>query len=223
MKHFKSTHAILPVVHVQDRLQAITQSSLAKSAGADGVFLIGHSMQAKDLMACATAVRETLPGFWLGINFLDLTPKHAFEFLDRAAREGTIINGLWTDTASRETDALRACSPDLAYFGGTAFKYQRQPEDLEAAAREASLCMDFVTTSGPGTGLAVSLSKMQAMKQGVGSRSLAIASGITPENVVDYLPYADAYLVATGISRNFREFDEAKLNRLVENVRNWKS
>ena len=200
-------------------------SRLAQLAGADGVFLIGHSMPAEELLACVTAVavQRFLSGFWIGVNFLDLTSKRSFEvILDYSAKSGVQIDGLWTDKASNDTDELRTQCPDLCYFGGTAFKYQPQPKDLEAAARAASLHMDFVTTSGPGTGQAADVSKMQSMKRGVGSGSLALASGITPQNVCRYLPYVDALLVATGISRNFRELDRDKLDQLIANVRNWK-
>ena len=56
------------------------------------------------------------------------------------------------------------------------------------------------------------------MKEAVGDFPLAIASGITPENVADYLDVADCFLVATGISRSFTELDPAKVRSLSEQV-----
>lgn len=79
--------------------------------------------------------------------------------------------------------------------------------------------MDVVTTSGPGTGKAAAVEKIRTMKEALGDFPLAIASGITPENVSDYLPYADCFLVATGISRNFEQLDPARTHALVEAVR----
>lgn len=70
--------------------------------------------------------------------------------------------------------------------------------------------MDAVTTSGPGTGYAADIEKIRRMKQALGNTPLAIASGITPENIVNYLPHADCFLVATEISRNFTELDPVK-------------
>jgi predicted TIM-barrel enzyme len=228
VKHFKNAHAILPVVHVQDEAQAIRMSLMVQSAGADGVFLIGHGMGSKELAGILCTVRQHLPDFWLGVNFLDLDPFGAFRQIETLLTGGTQIDGVWTDQSFTRPDyivrldAVRARLPHVCYFGGTAFKYQPQPKDVESAARTASERMDFVTTSGPGTGQAANISKMQAMKSGVGTGSLALASGITPENVTQYLPYVDALLVATGISLNFREFDRAKLDQLVTNVRGWK-
>jgi predicted TIM-barrel enzyme len=79
--------------------------------------------------------------------------------------------------------------------------------------------MDVVTTSGKGTGWAADIKKIQKMKQAMGDFPLAIASGVTPENVTTYLPVADCFLVATGISRNFYEFDLAKTRQLINVVR----
>lgn len=59
------------------------------------------------------------------------------------------------------------------------------------------------------------------MKEALGDLPLAIASGITPDNIKRYLPYADCYLVATGISKSFTELDEARLRALVGRVRHF--
>jgi predicted TIM-barrel enzyme len=56
------------------------------------------------------------------------------------------------------------------------------------------------------------------MKLALGDLPLAIASGIAPENIRRYLPHADAFLVATGISRSFTELDPEKLETLMRHV-----
>ena len=104
------------------------------------------------------------------------------------------------------------------YFGGVAFKYQRRVNNLRSAARNARDYMDVVTTSGPRTGLAADIEKIRIMKKALDDFPLAIASGITPENVTEYLPYSDCYLVSTGISRNFEEFDPNLVELLVQTV-----
>ena len=102
-----------------------------------------------------------------------------------------------------------------------AFKYQRLIYDLRQAAVKATPYMDVVTTSGPGTGHAAAVAKIRLMKQALGDFPLAIASGVTPENVADYLPYADCFLVATGISRSFEELEPERVKLLVRNIRGW--
>jgi predicted TIM-barrel enzyme len=83
--------------------------------------------------------------------------------------------------------------------------------------------MDVVTTSGPGTGLPANVEKISRMKQALGDFPLAIASGITSENIHKYLPYATCFLVATGISKDFHSIDPERLRVLIENVRTWES
>ena len=53
------------------------------------------------------------------------------------------------------------------------------------------------------------------MKHAIGDSPLAIASGITLENVSQYLPIADCFLVATGISESFFELDPVRTRELV--------
>jgi len=59
------------------------------------------------------------------------------------------------------------------------------------------------------------------MKAALGDAPLAVASGITPENVSRHLPFADCFLVATGISRSFIELDPSRARKLVERVRSF--
>jgi predicted TIM-barrel enzyme len=79
--------------------------------------------------------------------------------------------------------------------------------------------MDVVCTSGPGTGKEANVGKVSAMKAGLGSDgALALASGVTSENVASYLPYVDAYLVGTGIEVEFGVLDPVKVRALQERI-----
>jgi predicted TIM-barrel enzyme len=55
----------------------------------------------------------------------------------------------------------------------------------------------------------------------LGEAPLGIASGITPENVEEYLPLADCFLVATGIIRSFSQLDLTRVRLLIERVRSY--
>ena len=224
---FPEGHVVLPVIHVSSEDQALRNAGIAFGAGANGAFLINHSMGCTELLAIHARVVEAFPGWWLGVNCLDLDPVRAVR---RASPE---VAGIWSDNAMiRETqegqpeaDAVLAAIRETGwpglYFGGVAFKYQEPVDDLRAAAHIAGAYMDVVTTSGAGTGQAASLEKIAAMKAALGDLPLAIASGITPENVRDYLPISDCYLVATGIGDSFEELNPSKVAALVGAVREW--
>jgi len=225
-ERFKQRHVVLPVVHVASTRQALWNVMVARDAGADGVFLINHSISDNTLLHIHHEVLDAFPGFWVGVNCLGLSVTKLFEVVSPD------VAGVWVDNAAIQEDREEH---DLAeqvlavqqqtkwpglYFGGVAFKYQRAVTDLASAARIAARYMDVVTTSGSSTGHAALREKIVAMKQALDDFPLAIASGITPENVGDYLDIADCFLVATGISRSFEELDPGLLDALLQKVRN---
>lgn len=223
-ERFPRKHVVLPVIHAECESQAITNVEIAREAGADGVFLINHSMPWQDLLEVYWAVRERFDDWWIGVNCLGLQSEKVFRELPAH------VNGAWVDNAKIDERAtiqptadrinaarLKSKWPGL-YFGGVAFKYQRSVDDLKAAATIAMNYMDVVTTSGPGTGEAASVQKIRTMKAAMGEFPLAIASGITPENIGEYLGLADCYLVATGISKSFTELDPLRTRALVDRV-----
>ena len=79
--------------------------------------------------------------------------------------------------------------------------------------------MDVICTSGPGTGHAADVEKVISLRAGLlgglGDHAMALASGVTPENVRSYLPYVQAFLVGTGIEKTLGVFDPAKIEALL--------
>lgn len=221
---FKHRHVVLPVIHVVSEAQALRNARIARDAFADGVFLINHDMQWGELLRIHEVVDRAFPNWWVGVNCLDLPPADVFSKISGR------VAGVWVDDAGVREDlpqqteaaalarARAAAGKPALYFGGVAFKYQRPVADVGRAARIAAGYMDIVTTSGPGTGHAADVDKIRTMKAALGATPLAIASGITPENVGDYLPIADCFLVATGISKSFDELDPPRVRALVERV-----
>ena len=220
---------VLPVIHVASVEQALRNAQIGHASGADGVFLINHAISWSKLLEIQDETVARFPDWWVGVNCLDLHPEEAF------ARLTSKVSGLWVDNArireipqvqldaERILVAQRQSAWAGLYFGGVAFKYQEHVNDLVGACNIARQFMDVVTTSGPGTGHAASPEKIRVMKQALGTFPLAIASGITPQNVTDYLEVADCFLVATGISRSFEEFDPVRLERLVSRIRAFRT
>jgi len=215
---------LLPVIHVSDEAQALEQVAIATEAEVDGVWLINHAIDATDLWRVFHAVRARNPGLWIGLNFLDLTPLEAMHHVTDD------VDGLWCDDGDvgetgpgKQAQAVWRLKKSRDWkgqlFGGVAFKGQREVTDWAAAARHAAPLMDVVTTSGPATGVAASLHKIRWMSSE--APRLAIASGITPGNVLAYLPWVQYLLVATGISRDFHHLDPEKTSTLAGIVRGF--
>ncbi len=221
---FHKRHVILPVIHATNADQVIRNLGIVSEEKCDGAFLINHSISASELVAVYEIARQEFPLLWLGLNCLGLSANSAMNFIPAS------VDGLWTDNAlivesdKLQVEALEVCKTVARrnwqglYFGGVAFKYQPAVRNLRRVASLAASYMDVITTSGPGTGQAASIAKVQTMRSESNDAPLAIASGITPENVTDYLPYVDAFLVATGISQSFTELDRGLVRQLVANV-----
>ena len=172
-------------------------------------------------------VRESHPGRWIGLNCLDLMPLQFFsiEFPNDIA-------GLWDYNielnensdkqiyAQKVVDNIKDIGWDGLYFGGVAFKYQEKVEDIEKMTKIASKHTDVITTSGLATGISADLDKISLMGKIAHQQNshLAVASGINPNNVGNY-PDADCFLVATGISRDFYNFDPHKLELLISKIK----
>ena len=218
---FGKAHVLLPVVHVITEEQAIENTGRALDAGADGVFLIAHSLPHQRLIPIVEAVRHQFSRAWLGINFLDRHPVDAIPLLNDG------IQGYWSDYTgvreddgeqweARDVDAARRKWPGI-YFGGVAFKYQPAVRYIGCMARRASDFLEVLTTSGLATGQPPEVEKIRQIRQACPEHAIGIASGISETNVSSY-PQANAFLVATSISRSFTELDETLTRTLAERI-----
>jgi adenine phosphoribosyltransferase len=237
-EYFKSSGpVVLPVIHVLDIEQTSRNVDIAINEGAAGVFLINHDFEIERFLPIIRSIRSTYPSLWLGINFLAVTGRDAFPVLSSLEEEGFSVDGYWADDARiderRDADdqpeaaeilsVKKSCGWGGLYFGGTAFKKQRviDHEYYLHSAAVASRWMDVVTTSGVATGQEAAPEKVNIFRAGAGDNALALASGVTPENVQLYADSVDAILVATGINvqGDFYNIDPSLLRRLVSKTR----
>jgi uncharacterized protein len=227
---FGADRVVLPVVHPVGLAEALASVEVAQDAGAKGVFVINQGMNDHDTLGLVGEIERRHPTLWVGINLLGHMPAEA---LGTALEARGRVDGIWSDNAfvdERATEqpeaaefvaARRARGWTGLYFGGVAFKYQRDvaPDALGRATVFAASCMDVVCTSGPATGKAAHVDKLVAMRHAVGpGTAIALASGVTAENVGAFLPYVDAFLVGTGIEARFGVLDRSKLTALLAAV-----
>jgi hypothetical protein len=221
-------HAVL---HHRNGETTLAQAETALACGADGVFLISHHGQDAELAPLAA----TLAGRWastrsaaggpalVGLCLLTFPPALA---MTAAAQAGA--HAVWVGASGVRSTGLSAEGRELAeakqrhagiaVFAGVAFKYEAEEPDAPAAARLAASLGMLPTTSGRGTGLAPPLAKIEAMSQAVGGQ-LAIASGMTVDNVAQFAPLVSHILVSTGVSRDEHTLDPDKLALFLREVR----
>ncbi len=229
--------AILPVIHVLDYDQICYNIDALLDEGAPGCFLINHDFGVAKFLPLIMEVRENYPSLWFGVNFLGQKGHKAFPVLGKLAAKGWYVDAYWADDAGIEEhlnyndqvmaklikDTKTESSWDGLYFGGVAFKKQREVDfkDLHMAAEKACGYMDVVVTSGWATGVSAPIQKIQEIRQGVGEKqAVGLASGVTPDNIETYRDYIDTTLVATGINRpgDFYNIDPPRLRALLRNA-----
>lgn len=214
---------LLPVIHCDSISQTIENIEIVREAGCSGCFLIGHGLSPIEVIEIHGYAKIKYPRFWIGLNLLGAGVQD-YKCLPFG------LDALWLDNihagehvfAIAIHEVLRKSTKGML-FGGTAFKYQpRVKSSSEEAALAVNYC-DVVTTSGDSTGSPPTLEKIVSMREAVGPHPLAIASGITAENVEQFLPYVDYFLVATGINKNWNLLDLNKtyeLNTIIKEYKN---
>jgi len=211
---------VIPVIHYRSDPLALENAEIAFDAGAAGVFLINMKGPNRLLAPVSRAIKSRWPDKLVGINYLGMDPAEAVK---RNIADG--LDMTWTDnqlthsaqeswaSAERVRSAARR-RPGHLVFAGVAFKHQ-DPEPRPDVAALAALKFGFIpTTSGPATGVAAEVDQVASLRAALGAAPLAIASGITPENVAQFAPHLSHILVATGVSSSFYALDFEKLYRL---------
>ena len=221
---FPSGRAVLPVIHVESSRQVVENVEIAQDEGADGVFLIDmHGKNPRKLKEFQQLASDAAPTWFIGVNYLNVPTVRVFSHLSHG------VSGLWSDNAFiDETVEEQVQAEEIAragkrsgwqglYFGGVAFKYQPGVSNLERASKIATKFMDVVTTSGDKTGSPPDIEKIAVMRASIGRHPLGIASGISPENVHRFLPFASAFLVATSLLiPGTQNFDKFRVRDLVK-------
>jgi len=226
---------VFAVVHVRTAPQAEHNLRIAEETGCDGAFLISHGEVAPQTLWEIYFQMRRATHLSLGINQLAYpTSTCISQAYTLGKREGLAVPMIWADNYKNThpdqsipevvKDFKDRLHEGLVLFGGVAFKHQPE-EGLrgDALAQEACLAVphvDVLTTSGIATGTAPAVEKVRIIREAIGPHArLAVASGITPENVEEFLPYVDCFLVASGISKDFYTLDAIKAHRLTRQVK----
>lgn len=220
MTAMKKAPRVLPVIHHIEPQLTMDEIQVAIDCAADGVFLISHESCDDELVEVAKKAIQEFKGFPIGLNLLSLD---CWQATRRAMDIGCRM--VWADDMGVDSSGLNVlghkvteiaqANPDLQLFASVAFKYRPHEPEPVMAAHQARLAGFIPTTSGEATGSAPDPAKIAAMGA---DGPLAIASGMTPQNVRRYAKYLTHILVATGVSRDEYQIDPAKLRRLIEAV-----
>lgn len=214
---------IIPVIHHLNHELTLENAKMCAEEQAFGVFLISMTGDNEHLAALARTIKGRHPELLVGINLLGQSAISSIEesldfSLDMTWSDNPIVTSKVVTEEAKKIESRIKNSQHL-FFNSVAFKYQKV-EDEPGVAAWASAKLGFIpTTSGKATGHAADLTKISEMKKSIGEEPLAIASGLTPENVNYFIPYIDYGLVATGISDDFHTLSREKLHSIIKNTK----
>lgn len=221
---------LFAVIHLPSRdafEAAYRDTVVARDNGADGVFLIdmGVNLAGQALVDLAHEIACLFPGYFVGIN--DLSDWGPAATIRRVA--GTAIQGVWSDR-SDDQESIEAARRDTGwqglFFGGVVFKYQADfdtPDDKLAEVIQPKLAyVDIVSTSGPSTGRAIDVNRLQKYREAAGPQAIvAVCSGVTEDNVSLILPHANALLVSSSIVDSNDRLVGSGVAGISQQVRDW--
>lgn len=216
---------IFPILHFLDRATTLWQVSVARRCGAAGVFLLcSESDDANDIVDVAWKTKQLNPSFAVGIKLPSFTPLQAAE---RALEAG--LDMVWTDDMGVSSTGFTAAGmrmaefatqhPGLALFASVALAHQPVDPAPGLAAQNA-LTAGFVptTTTAATVEAYPNLAQLKAMSKATRG-TLAVASGITADNVAACAPYVSHILVSSGIFSDQYHIDQYKLEQLLRCAR----
>ena len=200
---------LIPVIHMLNQNQVMTNVKTCVDCGIEKVFIINHVVTIEDLLQCANQVKLKYPNLWVGVNMLGYTTEMSL-LLDSG------LDGLWCDGVVDKHPVKRNFKG--MFFGGVAFKYQPQPKDLNFACYWAKMTTNVATTSGVATGKAADINKILTIREYLGNHPMAIASGVSADNIDSYKGIVDYLLVASSITTKGEMIIKEKLLELKEKL-----
>ncbi len=219
---------IWAVVHTHPTDPKVTfiNAQIALDNGCTGVFLISMDGNDPPLLALAQEIKRNYPSKKVGINHLTMNADTSLILnlvgnIDATWTDKPGVNSDHTTEMARNIGSMLTLEPSHLFFGSVAFKYQKKDTNPGLAAMLARNLGMIPTTSGPATGKAPRPEKIQVMRNALDAGALAIASGITPENINLFKDLATHILVSTGISKDFYNFDESKIQALIAQCNGW--
>lgn len=200
---------LIPVIHMINTNQVMTNVKICLNAGVEKIFLINHHVDIDTLLDCALNIKKLYPKLWVGVNLLG-------ENAQDAIKRDLELDGLWCDQAISPEYAKNNRKFKGILFGGLVFKYQPQPTDLEEACNNSKLSTDVATTSGAGTGKAANIEKILEIHGYLDGHPMAIASGVNADNILKYKGLVNYLLVASSITSRSEIIYEDKLIQLLD-------
>jgi predicted TIM-barrel enzyme len=216
---------IIPVIHTLNLKQVQYNIDICANNGIEDVFIISHEYRNPDdviyhFRTYSDWIRNKYPDLKLGVNFLQLSTYDAVQEANNMK-----FDYVWADKSYLTEKITLSIAEnifnnkkEIKYFGTVAFKYQDKEEDLRWSCEKAINLMDVIVTSGEATGKSPNINKIKNIREYIGNKTFAIASGTNDENISLYKDYVDIFMVASSITDEYESISEFRLKKLLNAI-----
>lgn len=225
---FPDEHSLVVALHARDLKHALEWTKIAIDNGAHGVALVSHFVGPEYGAYIACVIKERYPYHKVIANIRQRETLNTFKIMKWSHIDGIRVDQAmikWIDEIEgKENSAEEVLQrqqenwEEKLYFGGLDFKHQKHltPEEYPFAVQQAKKYLDVITTSWPATGKSADVEKVRKIKELSGDHPVGLASGVTPENIHEYISNTEISIVATGISKNYYDLDPDKVRQLAK-------
>lgn len=206
---------IIGMIHLNgtDRVrQALNELDIYAEEGIDGVIVENHASgtTVEDVRQVLHAAKPYVEKkrMVFGVNVLPNEFQLAFPIAQEYGAKFVqldYVSGNYIEAPeglrSHEFGAVRKRYPDIFVLGGVHPKYYTpfDASDLKHDLADAVQRAEAVVVTGDKTGDAPSIDKVKTFRRYVGDHRLVIGSGLTPQNAVELLQYADGAIVGSSL------------------------
>lgn len=229
---FPDNHSLVVALHSRSIAHALEWAEIALSNWAHGVAVVTHVIDPIVWLEAIRQIKEKYPHHQAILNILQRDPKTIFQVMQHL--EQTLPDAIWTDNAripgidyieswhEHDADNVRNIQEEMwwngLYFGWLDFKHQKHLEEAEYpfAVQQAKKYLDIITTSWSATWISADSEKVKTIKKLAGNHPVWLASGVSTENIGEYIQNTDISIVASGISKNYYDLDPSKVLELTD-------
>jgi uncharacterized protein len=197
---------VFVLIQVVNSEQAARNVSRARAGGADGVIFLSHDLRGSDLVEVFREVKNDNPEFNMGMNLLGMSC-HVASLLS----EGTDL--LWMDGYPKRDLGL-----DIPVLASVTLRDRELRKTLSEEVKTVSQFADSLVVCGARTGSVPFVGRVRTLSA-LTPKPLCVASGLTSDNVIQFLPYVEYLLVGAGVSDSFSEVNVQKIKDFVRTVK----
>lgn len=230
-RKFKETFprkiSVLWVVHSKDIAQTIKNTQIAIENWLHWVFLINHwNIWPIEFLEIIKKTRKKFENIWIWVNFLNQDEVWNIETAWMLENRWVRIDWIWTDNPEiiwinpwyNNQDKIKKYKEEIwwnwLYFGWVLFKWQPNTPDERLACEQWIKYLDVITTSGPWTWISAEIDKIERIRKYSWEHPVWLASWVDASNIENYSKLVNICLVASSVSKDFHNFDQAKVREL---------